>query len=77
MVEAKGPTAEKVDGDRVTFAPLAKLEANGEASIRLRLRPERAGAARLQVEVVTQRTGPDRPVRVEDHIAVLEPARGP
>jgi uncharacterized repeat protein (TIGR01451 family) len=75
VVDAKGPTAANRDGQQVTFPPLASLAAGVDAVYTVRVRAEKAGEGRWQVEATSERTGADSPVRLEETITVVEPTK--
>ncbi|MEI6240975.1 MAG: CARDB domain-containing protein [Planctomycetia bacterium] len=52
-VEAKGPSAHRIDNLTVTFEPLARLAPTEEAIYRVRVRGHRAGDQRMQVQLTS------------------------
>ncbi len=59
-VEARGPSAHRVDNLTISFEPLAKLAPSEEATYRIRVRGRREGDQRVQVQL----TSDDQPAPI-------------
>jgi uncharacterized repeat protein (TIGR01451 family) len=77
VVDGKGPTPPRRDGQKLVFEALDNLAAGMEAIYSVRVRPERAGESKWQVEAASERTGAGSPVRLEETPAVLAAPKKP
>jgi uncharacterized repeat protein (TIGR01451 family) len=67
-IKAEGPSSGQIGQHQVRFAPLAQLEAHGDAVYRLRLRGQKSGKGSLRVEVTADNQAPAvREVSVQVH----------
>jgi uncharacterized repeat protein (TIGR01451 family) len=69
VLDSKGPSAGRQEGQKVTFAPV-ELAAGAELAFTVQVRAERTGALPLQAEAVSERTGRDKPVGVAETLTV-------
>lgn len=77
VLELRGPTATDTRGPKVRLPRLDRLPAGSERVAVLRVRVEKPGEMRLNVETASDSTGPDKTVKTEETLTVLEPSRGP
>lgn len=67
-LDAKGPTAGKVEKQQVSFAPLAQLDAHGDVVYRIRVRGGKAGKGALRVELTADKQPPaQREISIQVH----------
>jgi uncharacterized repeat protein (TIGR01451 family) len=71
VLDSKGPSAARHEGQKVTFAPLATLAAGAEAAFTVQVQAERPGVLRLAAEATSDRIGRDKPVGVEETLTIL------
>lgn len=72
LVEAKGPSDGRVEKQQIRFAPLDRLDANGDAIYRLRVRGRQAGQGSLHVALTAQKQNPaerEISIQVQDSTA--------
>ena len=55
IISADGPTGNKIDGRTIHFGELSKLAPRADAIYRLKVRASKAGDARVEVQVTTDR----------------------
>jgi uncharacterized repeat protein (TIGR01451 family) len=61
----------KKEGDKTQFPVLPKLSPGEEQVITFRVRAIKPGEQRLELNVVTNRTGPDHPIKTEETLTVV------
>jgi uncharacterized repeat protein (TIGR01451 family) len=70
LLDVNGPTGSTTEGRKVRFPLVASLPARGERVATLRVRALAAGDQHFRVQVVTDATGPDKPVTAEETLPV-------
>jgi uncharacterized repeat protein (TIGR01451 family) len=75
LLGGRGQTTGHQDGQRVEFSPVQSLAAGGEATWTVEVQAEKAGEARLRVELVPPPAGFGKPATWEEVLPLVEPAR--
>ncbi len=77
VASARGPSAAKQDGNRVTFTPLAALAPGAEAAFVVNCQAVQAGEARIRVELSADQLTPGTSLKQEESTTIVgEPPRG-
>lgn len=76
VLEVRGPTSTDRKGPKLRLPRLDRLPPGTERVAILRVRGEQPGELKLGIETISDSTGPDRAVKVEETLTVLKPAAG-